>query len=910
MFKATLEIILKGAKESARSAESLTASLNRAKKSAEALQGAGLSGLERQARSAASATESYAQRIKRAQLEMRALGESAQQASRSDFRPLLSQLDEVEQKAKRASSAFSSSATGAAESYTQQIKRARLEMRALGESAQQASQSDFSPLLSQLDDVEQKAKRVSSAFPSNLANRFGGVVGGLVGGLGTTIGGAFGGGGGVALSAASSAVGAGVATGVGKAGFGKLAFLVGAVSAAIGAVEGVFSELEKTIERQVERFKAIQQNLTNVAAFTATATRSQIEAELTSLQAEEKQNAARREAIKRQIDQVNAAADEVARNNPFHPIIRVAAEAARSRYVGELTKQLDDLEIASNKNKDAQANLRKALEDGTVAANNAARLEQVLKETRLAQNVQAERTTVQLYQDLARAQREGGAKAIRARLDSLRDEEAAIKAALERLNRIPKDQLREDEIQLIAQYTLRLAEIQQIIANTERDILPAAEARDREIEAMERQRRVQEALTRQRERDVQRAIQIVEQLKQLDADFQEKQRLKAEEAAIQARRDSEAAEFQARIERAKEAERAAAVQARIADIERDTARRIADSRAKFAQESLKAARRFNEQRAQIERDFMRRELDALEKFRLSEARRTEDYYRDRNRRLEDLQAQLTELAAEGDVAGFIAAQRAGERDLRRTAEDFDVAGRRASEDFLREREEARRAFEERLADLRNNYAQERAERQRALQDQIADIKRASQERIAQERESLVKRISESQRIEQEFAARRLQWQAEDQARRERLEREGYEKQRAALIEEQKRLLPVVRQAFKPVEQLLNQVGQTALRVLNLFSGGRSSGGRVVANATGGIYTSPTIGLLGERRGFGDIVIPFKKSEGIENALNRFSAKAGNKTVVVNIGQIGGDPQFVRAEIDKLGSRIIEALMSE
>jgi hypothetical protein len=853
MFKATLEILLKGAKESAQAAESLTASLNRAKKSAEALQGMALSGLERQARSAAGATESYAQRIKRAQLEMRALGEAAQQAARSDFRPLLSQLDEV----------------------------------------------------------EQKAKRASNAVPSKLANRFGGAIGGLVGGLGTTIGGVFGGSGGAAIGAASNAIGGVLASGIGTAGIGTLAASLGAIGVAAGAAGLAIANFTKTLEQQADRFKAIQQTLTTSAGFTATATRSQIEAELIALQAQQKQIEGQRAAVQRQIAQINQAADEVARNNPLNPVIRLAAEAARGQFLGDLNKQLESLATAAQQNALAQDRLRQSLDDGTVAANNAARLEQVLRETRLAQNVQAERTTVQLYQDLAKAQREGGAKAIQARIDSLRDEERAIKAGLERLNRIPTGQLREDEIQLIAQFTSRLAEIQQVIANTERDILPAAQARDREIEVMERQRRVQEALARQRERDLQQAIQIAGQLKQLDAAFQEKQRLKAEESAIQARRDSEAAEFQARIERAKEAERAAAVQARIADIERDTTRRITDSRAKFAQESLKAAQRFNEQRAKLERDFMRSELEALNKFRLSEARRTEDYYRDRNRRLEDLQSQLTELAAEGDVAGFIAAQRAGERDLRRAAEDFDVTGRRASEDFLREREEARRAFEERLADLRNNYAQERAERQRALQEQIADIQRANQERIAQELDSLVKRISESQRIEQEFAARRLQWQAEDQARRERLEREGYERQRAALIEQQNRLAPVVRQAFRPIEQGLIQVAQTAQRVFSLLSGGRPTiGGRIVANATGGIYTSPTIGLLGERRGFGDIVLPFKQSEGIENALNRFSAKASNKTVVVNIGQIGGDPQFIKAEIDKLGSRIIEALMSD
>jgi len=853
MFKATLEIILKGAKEGAQAAESLTESLKRAKKSADSLRGAALGGLEQQARSAAGATETYAQKIKRAQIEMRALGESARQAARSDLRPLTRQLE----------------------------------------------------------DVAQKAKQASSALPSGLADRFGGAVGGLVGELGSAIGGAFGGGGGAAIGAASNAIGGVIETGIGNAGIGTLAASLGAIGIAAGAAGLAIANFTKTIEQQADRFKAIQQTLTATAGLTATATRSQIEAELNALQAQQKQIEGQRASVQRQIVQINQAADEVARNNPLNPVIRLAAEAARGQFLGELNNQLNSLATAAQQNALAQDRLRQSLEDGTVAANNAARLEQVLRETRLAQNVQAERTTVQLFQDLARAQREGGAKAIQARIDSLRDEEAAIKASLERLNRIPTGQLRDDEIQLIAQFTSRLAEIQQIIANTERDILPAAQARDREIEAIERQRRVQEDLTKQRERDVQQAAQIAAQLKQLDSSYQESQRLKTEEKALQAQRDAEAAEFQARIERAKEAERAAAAQARIADIERDTARRIADARSKFEQESLKAAQSFNAQKAQIERDFMRSELDALNKFRQSEARRTEDYYRERNRRLEDLQAQLTELAAEGDVAGFIAAQRAGERDLRRAAEDFDVTGRRASEDFLREREAARAAFEERLADLRNNYALERAERQRALQEQIADIQRAGQERIVQERDALVKRISESQRIEQEFAARRLQWQVEDQARRERLEREGYERRRAALIEQQNRLTPVVRQVFRPIEQGLVQVAQTAQRVFSLLSGGRPTiGGRVVANATGGIYTSPTIGLLGERRGFGDIVIPFKQSEGIENALNRFSSKASNKTVVVNIGQIGGDPQFIRAEIDKLSQRIIEALVSD
>jgi len=243
-------------------------------------------------------------------------------------------------------------------------------------------------------------------------------------------------------------------------------------------------------------------------------------------------------------------------------------------------------------------------------------------------------------------------------------------------------------------------------------VAPAAKAR----EAAEAAKKAEEELAKTRLSLAEDLIATTQKL----TDAQTAEAKRRADVARQAERDSIVKGFEARIDAAKASERAAEQERELVDARTEAVAAIQELDAGYMADSLKA----------------------LQDYQREESRLREDYNTEQRRAAEDLYADLTDLAAQRDVAGFIRRQREGERDIQRRGEDFGVeAGRRAA-DFVRAQ-----------AERRAEYEQERAQRQTQAQERIAQIRAEGQ---AQK--------TESERLQQELSDLRARWAEEDKAR--------------------------------------------------------------------------------------------------------------------------------------------------
>lgn len=271
----------------------------------------------------------------------------------------------------------------------------------------------------------------------------------------------------------------------------------------------------------------------------------------------------------------------------------------------------------------------------------------------------------------------------------------------------------------------------------------------------------------------------------------------------------------------------------------------------------------------LTQSFMNDSLKALKDFQTNESRMQQDYDLARRREMEDLYNDLMGFASQRDVAGFIARQRAGNLSLARGAESYSIGAGRRAEDFAAAQEERARAFEEQLAQERQNAADE----------------------LAAKREAGKKIVLESEQLEKQLSDLKAKWAAEDRARERKAAEAEYNQQVNDLLARQRLYSKSLEGVWKQPIAQVEQFAKSAKAWWDWLIGGTKSaapspskgGGRysVVANATGGIYDTPTLGMLGERPGYSDVVIPVSQSEGIEAAINRVTGSAGGRGVVYN-----------------------------
>lgn len=159
----------------------------------------------------------------------------------------------------------------------------------------------------------------------------------------------------------------------------------------------------------------------------------------------------------------------------------------------------------------------------------------------------------------------------------------------------------------------------------------------------------------------------------------------------------------------------------------DRNKRLADSDRQYNEEKKRLNETFNNEELKAQEKYNDDVAKANEKYQENALRDQETFNRERKRKEKDLEDTLKGLAASGDVAAFVEAQKQGKKDLSRQKEDFDSA----------QAEKAKQHAQE-LTDLQNTFQREEVERTRAHNEQLQQLR----EKHNQEREAIDRDFAE------------------------------------------------------------------------------------------------------------------------------------------------------------------------
>lgn len=237
--------------------------------------------------------------------------------------------------------------------------------------------------------------------------------------------------------------------------------------------------------------------------------------------------------------------------------------------------------------------------------------------------------------------------------------------------------------------------------------------------------------------NLKKVAKIQQDIIDLDAQYAEEQAATAK----QAYRDKRKAELQDAIDAAKNREKYD-----------DAVRKVNEDSAK--------------RRANLEDKYLADRYKRLQDYLLKEAEALADYNKKRSRFVEDSNETLTELAAKGDVSGFVLAQRRAAKDLARMDEDFKDEQKKRKDAF----------------DLKNKEADEQYAAELAAQ--IAE----DAAKLKQLKDEANHRQTESERLTKQLQDLERQWALDDIADKERIQKQHYLQQKAdltaALIDQQ------------------------------------------------------------------------------------------------------------------------------
>lgn len=552
------------------------------------------------------------------------------------------------------------------------------------------------------------------------------------------------------------------------------------------------------------------------------------------------------EAAKAQKEAIDAqiAAIDNARNNAVssNDVIGKAAFAVAD-VMGKLPKT-DELTKQSAAAQSEIDGLTRALDSSAVAANNAKAAYEAESKAIIASVTEQANQTLR-YRQAINSLEGQSAESLKKRADSLKDE---IKNTTEYLNTLQSTGEPSAELdRAINQAMLDLQLMTGTLDKIEQSALPAAAANERYKKSLEGATKAADEYAKNS-----RAIMDIEA---------DRARVLEDRARTDAR-NSQIEALQSQISAAKEVEAQQAKSAKIVDL-----------RNKAGDEEAKAVAKVGDDIAKVNRDYMAAEMQAVADYRKEELRAGADHNLQRARQLQDLYDTLSETAAKGDVTAFIRAQRAGTKDITRGDQDFGIASGRRAEDFQAGAAQRAKEREERLRELQQQFAEERNARQANLRAEIAA------EQVNNEQ-----KILRSQQLEAQLSALREQFAAEDVKRQRALEDKGFADQIKALTDRNKQIAAQIAKftdpAINATKRLFDQIAQGVAQVRAAASGSSrpithsSQAGGAVLNADGGIYTTPTLTMMGERRGWGDAVLPFRQSEGIQPALRRIAGQAG------------------------------------
>jgi hypothetical protein len=311
------------------------------------------------------------------------------------------------------------------------------------------------------------------------------------------------------------------------------------------------------------------------------------------------------------------------------------------------------------------------------------------------------------------------------------------------------------------------------------------------VEAEERRLRIEKELKEATDK-VNNARKELEASERSLADLSKQRARTLEDERIAQTRSFQEQLFRIGIAAAKRAEYEEAYNKKIEDIQAaGRAKQLAITE-DYLKNEKEAFDNYSVSRGKLERDFTKESLRRVVDYQKEAAKAQDKYARERIRALQDLNDDLTDLAREGDVLGFITRQRDGERQLERLAEDNDDQNKERAESFAAQNELARENYAEQLRDLDDNYRKEKDRRTAEYRDQINEAKRQSDERLQQERDAHNQRQSQSQRLEQEFQDWQAQNARDDNERRKARETADFEERFRLEQERNAQILAVLR----------------------------------------------------------------------------------------------------------------------
>lgn len=423
----------------------------------------------------------------------------------------------------------------------------------------------------------------------------------------------------------------------------------------------------------------------------------------------------------------------------------------------------------------------------------------------------------------------------------------------------------------------------QQMAQITEEIEPQVAAREREEKILER---ATEAET-ERAQVLEEIASLEQSINELYAERAKQEATENQIKSLEEFHDRQLDAIDARIAEAEALERYQAMQKELGDLEEETRVKREDLDKKYLADSLKRSKQ-----------FIREEKLITDKANL-----------ERLRKLQDLEDDLFRLASDNDFAGFIERQKEGLKELGRDDQDASEETQLRREEFALQEEETREAHQQELTDLRDYYDERRGQILESYQEELTLVEQLQQQREAllakqqieleqlrelQEREAFYDRIRDLQQQQETLKAKfralneeiiRAGGQLGANAATSVLN--GFQQQASGFLNS---LTNSLSAAIQQAQAATASTSALAQGTVNLTAAPtkqrRTSGGAFyTAFEKGDILTEPTFGLLAENPRFGELVMPFEKSRGLEAALQenfgQMLSRGGKSVSIVN-----------------------------
>lgn len=276
----------------------------------------------------------------------------------------------------------------------------------------------------------------------------------------------------------------------------------------------------------------------------------------------------------------------------------------------------------------------------------------------------------------------------------------------------------------------------------------------------------------------------------------------------------------------------------------------------------------NEARAKLEQGYYDRTIKAYRDFHDAEAAEQDRASRERLNLLKQAEFDLKQLAAAGDVAGFVTRSQQAKLQLDQLDSNNEAQTDLRKRQFDKETELAQQEYDQQLTDLQDSLDREAEARAKAAEERIQEIE-----------EQALTSNTEAKRLEQELNDIREEWRRDDLQRQRDLEEESYN-ERLAL--QQKKQGELLQEAETFYDQWLDYLKQASDARLNKQEPQQPyAGGYEVEEYAGGLDKVP----------YDQFPAVLHRNEKVLTAQQAYDYENGggaSKGMTVNVYQTVGD----------------------